>query len=206
LHQRPVPRIILASTSAYRRRLLGRFEIPFDQLDPGFDESDRPGESPPETASRLALGKADSVVRNMKSDSPFIVIGSDQVVHLDEKIFAKPGSHQSAAMQLRSCSGNWVSFTTAICLIDETGCTRQASECYRIRYRQLQSREIDAYLNIDRPFDCAGSIKAESTGITLFDDSRGRDISTLYGLPLMLLQDTLAAFGWPLLTLRSSRI
>ncbi len=204
MHQTRTPKIILASTSAYRRELLGKLKIPFEQLDPAFQESGRAGESPRNTALRLALGKAESALRGIESHSPFIVIGSDQVAHLDGYSFGKPGSFEVATRQLTACSGNWVSFTTAICLIDETGCTRQAVESYKVKFRSLAPHEIDAYLYLDRPFDCAGSIKAESAGITLLEDSQGRDINTLYGLPLMLLQETLALFNWQLSTLRGT--
>ncbi len=198
------PKIILASTSAYRRELLGKLKIPFEQMDPEFQESGQAGESPRKTALRLALGKAESAVRGIESHSPYIVIASDQVAHLAEHSFGKPGSFEAATRQLAACSGHWVSFTTAICLIDETGCTHQAVECYKVKFRSLQPHEIDAYLYIDHPFDCAGSIRAESAGITLLEDSQGRDINTLYGLPLMLLQETLALFNWQLSTLRNT--
>lgn len=200
------PKIVLASTSAYRRELLGKLKIPFEQVDPAFHESTRSGEPPRKMAARMALGKAESVLRRIDSNSSVIVIGSDQVAHLDQQRFGKPGSRDVASRQLAACSGNWVSFTTAICLIDETGCTHQAIESYLVKFRSLQPDEISAYLDIDQPFDCSGSIKAESAGITLLEDSKGRDINTLYGLPLMLLQETLALFGWQLSALRNNLI
>jgi predicted house-cleaning NTP pyrophosphatase (Maf/HAM1 superfamily) len=121
-------------------------------------------------------------------------------------ILRKPGTFEKAAKQLANCSGNWVSFTTAISLIDHRGIKKQAAECFRIKYRELNSSEIDEYLKIDEPFDCAGSIKAESTGITLLDDTDGRDFNTLVGLPLMLCQELLDDYGYPLSTLRKSSI
>lgn len=202
LHQTREPKIILASTSIYRGELLGKLKIPFEQVDPAYQESARTGESPRKMALRLALGKAQSAVSRIESHSPFIVIGCDQVAHLGAQVFGKPGSFEAASRQLATCSGNWVSFTTAICLIDERGRSHQAAECYRIKFRSLAPQEITAYLDIDQPFDCAGSIKAESAGITLLEGAKGRDINTLYGLPLMLLQESLASFGWQLDTLR----
>ncbi len=197
------PKIILASTSHYRKALLDKFKIPFVQLDPEYKEYDQPGESPLHKASRSALGKAQSIVSGHEIDPPFVVIGSDQVAHMGEQRFGKPGSVVAARKQLAASSGNWVSFTSAICLIDDRGRIKQAVESYRIRFRPLLAAEIDTYLDIDRPFDCAGSIKAESLGITLLQDCRGRDINTLYGLPLMLLQEALSQLGWQLSALRN---
>ena len=186
------PRIILASTSPYRADLLSRLNIQFDQFDPHYEELSIPGESPEEKSIRLSRGKALSVKANLEGSAPFIVIGSDQVAHLGSQTFSKPQSFDVAAEQLALCSGRWVSFTTAICLIDENTRIYDAVESFRIKYRALSTADIHNYLNIDEPFDCAGSIKVESAGITLLEDTSGRDINTLYGLPLMLLRESLS--------------
>ena len=201
-----IPRIVLASTSAYRKLLLNRLQIPFETADPGIEEIQIPGEDPLELSLRLAHDKALRVSETLLSSSPYIVIGSDQVAHMGSQIFRKPGTFEKAARQLANCSGNWVSFTTAISLIDHRGVYKQAAECFRIKFRELNNSEIDEYLKIDEPFDCAGSIKAESTGITLLDDTEGRDFNTLVGLPLMLCQELLDDYGYRLSTLRKSSI
>ena len=196
------PKVILASTSHYRKELLDKLKIPFEQLDPDYEECDQPGESPLQKASRSALGKAQSIITANKVDPTFVVIASDQVAHMDDMRFGKPGHAEEASRQLAVCSDNWVSFTTAICLINDSGRIKQAIESFKVLFRPLEQEEIETYLDIDQPFDCAGSIKAESLGISLLQDCHGRDINTLYGLPLMLLQETLAQLGWPLSTLR----
>lgn len=196
------PRIILASTSAYRKSLLDRLQIPFETADPGVEESSKPGEDPVEQSLRLAHNKALAVVRKITTSPPYIVIGSDQVAHIGSQVFGKPGCYEEAAKQLAVCSGKWVSFTTAVSLMDQRGLTQQAAECFRIKFRKLETNEIAHYLEIDAPFDCAGSIKAESAGITLLEDTDGRDINTLFGLPLMLVQELFTEFGYQLSTLR----
>jgi MAF protein len=197
-----IPRIILASTSAYRKSLLNRLQIPFATANPGVKELQNPGEDPLQLSLRLACDKALAVSKTLPPLPPYIVIGSDQVANMGSQMFRKPGNFEEAAKQLASCSGNWVSFTSAISLIDQRGINKKAAECFRIKFRELDSNEIDEYLKIDEPFDCAGSIKAESAGITLLDDTDGRDINTLLGLPLMLFQELLIEYGFQLSTLR----
>jgi septum formation protein len=201
-----IPRIVLASTSSYRKLLLNRLQIPFETADPGIEEFSRPEEDPLELSLRLAHDKAFAVSETLSYSLPYIVIGSDQVAHMGSHILPKPGTFEKAAKQLAKCSGNWVSFTTAISLIDHRGIKKQAVECFRIKFRELNNSEIDEYLKIDEPFDCAGSIKAESTGITLLEDTDGRDFNTLVGLPLMLCQQLLDDYGYRLSTLRKSPI
>ena len=194
VNQSRPPEIILASTSPYRSDLLIKLGVQFEQIDPSYIEKDRPDELPSEKASRHALGKATSVSADISTNSPFIVIGSDQVVHLGKLVLSKPGNHDVAAAQLKACSGNWVTFTTAICLANEAGQIFKAFECFRIKYRDLSPSDIARYLEIDEPFDCAGSIKIEAAGIRLLEDTDGRDINIVHGLPLILLQDSLRIF------------
>ncbi|MCH8827957.1 MAG: Maf family protein, partial [Planctomycetes bacterium] len=127
------------STSIYRGELLGKLKIPFEQVDPAYQESARTGESPRKMALRLALGKAQSAVSRIEPHSPFIVIGCDQVAHIGAQVFGKPGSFEAASRQLATCSGNWVSFTTAICLIDERGRRHQGAKSVK-RHRPQHSR------------------------------------------------------------------
>jgi MAF protein len=198
VNQRKPPEIILASTSSYRADLLARLHIEFEQIDSLYEEFELPDESPETKAIRLARGKASHLISHSRPKGRFIVIGSDQVAHLNKMTFSKPITLDAATSQLSACSGQWVSFTTAICLIDESGLSFEAVECFQIKYRSLSVDAIAEYLAIDEPFDCAGSIKLEASGITLIEDTRGRDINTLYGLPLMLLQETLRSqFNYP---------
>jgi septum formation protein len=201
-----IPRIVLASTSSYRKLLLNRLQIPFETADPGIEEFSRPEEDPLELSLRLAHDKAFAVSETLSYSLPYIVIGSDQVAHMGSHILPKPGTFEKAAKQLAKCSGNWVSFTTAISLINHAGINKQAAECFRIKFRELTNSEIDEYLKIDEPFDCAGSINAESTGITLLEDTDGRDFNTLVGLPLMLCRELLVDCGYRLSTLRNTPI
>ncbi len=186
--------LILASTSPYRASLLSRLNVPFRQLAPSFTETYRDDEAASDCARRLARGKAQSVSGQL-GQGPWLVIGSDQVAHLSGRRFDKPGSRERAHAQLAACSGRWVAFESAIALIDHTGREDIRHEVYEIHFRELTATDIDGYLDADEPYDCAGSIRAESQGITLLRDSRGRDFNTLIGLPLMLLQDMLADFG-----------
>ena len=197
--------LILASTSPYRRTLLQQLGVDFSQTDPCVEESVVSQESPPERAIRLARDKA--VGASNLSGSPVhatttlknacIFIGSDQVAHLGHTIFSKPGEFEAAYQQLLQCSGHWVTFSTAVCLVDELGqVLAEGIDIYKIKYRNLSDLDIRKYLEIDRPFDCAGSIKAEKHGITLIERAHGNDINTLYGLPLILLIDLLDEAGF----------
>lgn len=182
---------ILASTSPYRNALLARLGIPFHQADPGVDETDIPGESPWDRATRLARAKAEAAGGHRTS----VIIASDQVAHVQSRILPKPGDFDHAFAQLRAASGQWVIFTTAICLLDGANSPVTRYEDYSAKFRQLDDEEIRNYLERDQPWHCAGSIKAESLGVALLEDTQGRDINTLYGLPLMLLNEMLLAIG-----------
>ena len=184
------PTLFLGSTSSYRSALLDKLQVPFTQVNPDYIERDLPGEEPISMALRLAEGKGKSISPDVEN---YIIIGSDQVAHMDGEKFGKPGNKSNALRQLRLFQGNWVTFTTAICLVTPTESPQCAAESYAIKFRDLSRREIEHYLDRDQPYDCAGSIKVESLGITLLEDARGRDITALYGLPLMLLRKQLSA-------------
>jgi len=186
--------LILASTSPYRADLLARFRLAFLQIDPGYDERAVEGESPTAMCRRLARAKA-AAVAAQSPRSPWLIVGSDQVAHRDGQPFGKPGDFRGAFDQLTACSGRWVTFETGLALLSSEGGEDIRSEAFEIKFRDLSAEQITAYLNLDRPFDCASSIKAEGLGITLIEDTLGRDINTLLGLPLMLLQDMLAEHG-----------
>ena len=187
--------LILASTSSYRATLLRKLRLPFVQMDPEYREEPQPDEPPRTLCRRLATGKAHSLADQAPSP-PWLIIASDQVASLpDGELLGKPGDFDHAFTQLRACSDRWVRFETAICLLSDTGVERIASEAFDLRFRKLDDTTITRYLNLDTPWDCAGSIKYESLGFTLVTDCRGRDLTGLMGLPLLLLTEMLRELG-----------
>ncbi|MEF8834176.1 MAG: Maf family nucleotide pyrophosphatase [Halofilum sp. (in: g-proteobacteria)] len=189
-------RLILASTSPYRRDLLERLRVPFETASPDCDETAMQGETPADLVTRLARDKAASVAGDARDA---LVIGSDQVAALGDRILTKPGDHATAFEQLRASSGASVVFHTGLALIDSTS-GREA--CVRVDYtvdfRGLTDDEIERYLSAEAPWDCAGSIRSEGYGIVLFRRMRGDDPTALIGLPLIRLRELLGDFGWPL--------
>jgi septum formation protein len=179
----PPRRIILASTSPYRRELLARLRLPFDVRAPEVDETPRAGERPSELALRLALAKAEAVAAQ---DGEAVVIGSDQVADLDGRAIGKPGDHQRATEQLRAMRGRTVIFHTAVAVVCRA-IDFQASELAQVavRFRHLADAEIEHYLRTEQPYDCAGSAKAETLGIALLDAIDSDDPTALVGLPLI---------------------
>ena len=185
--------LILASTSRYRRDLLSRLRVPFEVLAPQVDESAQPGEVPCELASRLALAKARAVSRQ-RPDA--VVIGSDQVADLGGHALGKPGSHARAVQQLRSMRGRQVLFHTAVAVVHAaSGFEDTALSSVTVRFRDLGDDEIDAYLRIEQPYDCAGSAKAEALGIALLRALRCDDPTALIGLPLIRTCELLREAG-----------
>lgn len=185
--------LILASTSPYRRELLGRLGLPFDTLKPGVDETRLPNESAEEMVSRLAREKALVVARLHPSAW---VIGSDQCAVLDQQILGKPGSHERAFEQLRAASGRSVIFHTGLCLMrHDRGFERVVEVPFTVRFRALRDEEIQHYLEREKPYDCAGSFKSEGLGIALFEAMEGADPSALIGLPLIALCGMLRSAG-----------
>ncbi|HTJ98343.1 MAG TPA: Maf family nucleotide pyrophosphatase [Bordetella sp.] len=185
------PRLILASTSPYRRELLTRLRLPFDIVAPGVDETPRPGETPADLALRLAVAKARAV---SSTQSGAVVIGSDQVATVDGAAIGKPGDFERARAQLRMLSGREVEFHSALAVTDGER-TLQADIVTHCRFRPLTDAAIDAYLRVETPFDTAGSAKAESLGIALMESIRSDDPTAIIGLPLIALTGMLARFG-----------
>lgn len=178
-------RLVLASTSAYRRMLLERLHIPFETARPEVDETPLPGESPETTANRLALEKALAVATRFDDA---LVIGSDQVAHIGTEVFGKPGTIERAHAQLHRMSGKTVIFHTALAVVNtRTGAQEISSVPTEVRFRQLTDAEIVRYVEKEMPLDCAGSAKSEGLGITLLDALSGDDPTALIGLPLIEL-------------------
>ena len=188
-----MPEIILASTSPYRRELLARLRLPFTTAKPHVDETRLPGEAPAALASRLALAKAQAVASQHPAA---IVIGSDQVAHIGDEIFSKPGTAERARAQLRQMSGQTVLFQTALALIrQQDGIVLQESEPTEVRFRTLTDAEITRYVEMEQPLDCAGSAKAEALGISLLDALTSDDPTAIIGLPLIRLAHMLRTLG-----------
>jgi len=179
----PPPRLILASTSRYRRDLLQRLRVPFDVVAPEVDETPRPDENPPQIARRLALAKAaDVAARHPQA----VVIGSDQVADLDGTPLGKPLTHERAVSQLQAMSGKTVVFQTAVAVVcQETGYARCELAAVRVVFRHLTDEEIETYLRAEQPYDCAGSAKSEGMGIALLERIDNDDPTALIGLPLI---------------------
>ena len=185
--------IILASTSPYRRQLLERFGHPFECQPPDIDETALAGELPEELAGRLALQKAQTVAQRYPQA---LVIGSDQVAALENRLLGKPGNHAAAQEQLSSCSGREVQFYTGLALVcGSNDYQRQHVEPFTVRFRTLSAGRIESYLNREQPYDCAGSFKWEGLGIALFTELSGRDPTSLEGLPLIALTTMLLEAG-----------
>lgn len=188
-------RLILASTSPYRRELLSRLRLPFDVARPDVEEHPRDGEAPDALARRLAVDKASAVAA---SQPDAWVIGSDQVATFDGRVLGKPGARQPAIAQLRMMSGRQVDFVTAVALVRAGGPTFEHLDRTRVRFRTLGDDEIERYVDAEQPFDCAGSFKCEGLGITLFDAIESEDPTALIGLPLIATARLLRQSGFAL--------
>ena len=195
-----LPTLVLASSSRYRQELLTRLRVPFTCISPDVDESAQPGEAPAALAQRLALLKAHTVAHTLKADdSHVLVIGSDQVASFEQHVLGKPGNHERALQQLLLVQGKTVTFHTALCVLNT-----QTQERYEylalneVRFRSLPDAQLDAYLHLEQPYDCAGSAKSEGLGITLIEAMHGDDPNALVGLPLIGLVSALQHFGYPL--------
>ena len=179
------PPVILASTSRYRAELLARLRIPFEVRSPGVDETPCPGEAPEALAARLALANADAIAKTIRIG---LVIGSDQVAHCDGRMLGKPGTHEVAVEQLRHMRGRVTRFDTALALVNAASGRRQCAVVrVEVALRDVSDAEIETYLHLERPYDCAGSAKSEGLGIALMARISGDDPTALVGLPLISL-------------------
>ncbi len=188
------PRLILGSTSRYRRELLNRLRLPFDVSAPQVDETPLTNELPASLAMRLALAKAQAVAASVPDDA--VVIGSDQVADVDGEPIGKPGTHERAVAQLRRMSGRAIVFQTAVAVVRAaTGFEQALLVPVRVRFRPLADDEIEHYLRLEQPYDCAGSAKCETLGIALLSAIESDDPTALVGLPLIRTCDLLRAAG-----------
>ncbi|MDQ9170666.1 Maf-like protein [Oxalobacteraceae bacterium R-40] len=193
------PRLILGSSSTYRQELLGRLRIPFEVMIPAIDELPLPGEAAEVTALRLAKEKALAISRKA---SGAIIIGCDQVATLDGQQIGKPGTHERALAQLQQMRGRRVIFHTALCVLDSRESRSEPVVQLEniqtfVTFRDLPDAELNAYLRIEQPYDCAGSAKNEGLGIAIIDKIESTDPTALTGLPLIALTSMLRQAGVP---------
>lgn len=187
------PRLILASTSRYRRELLERLRLPFEVRPPAVDESMLPDERPADAALRLAQAKARAVGAVFPAS---LIIGCDQIAVLGNRALGKPGGHQEAVAQLKAMRGLDVVFHTALAVLNTaTGALQLADVPTTVRFRDYSDGEIERYLALERPYDCAGSARIEGLGIALVERVESEDPSALIGLPLIGLTTMLRNEG-----------
>jgi septum formation protein len=185
--------LVLGSSSPYRRELLARLRLPFETAAPDLDETPEPGEAPLALARRLALAKARAVAA---LHPQAVVIGSDQVADLEGHPLGKPGTHERAVAQLQQMRGRTVVFHTAVAVVcAATGFEQLDVAPVRVKFRMLANEEIEAYLQAERPYDCAGSARSEGLGVALLDAIDSDDPTALVGLPLIRTCRMLRAAG-----------
>ncbi len=188
-----LPPIVLASSSSYRRELLTRLQLPFTCHSPDIDETPQANESAQALVQRLALSKARALAQHYPQH---IIIGSDQVAVLDGKIIGKPLHAEGATQQLSAASGRSLVFLTGLAVIDTRTQIEQVDLVpFTVHFRTLNAAQIQRYITLEQPFDCAGSFKSEGLGVSLFQATEGSDATSLIGLPLIRLCDMLNACG-----------
>jgi MAF protein len=188
-----IERILLASSSTYRRQLLSKLGVNFDWESPDIDESPLTDEPPDALVQRLAKAKACHLANHYPN---YLIIGSDQVATIDNQTLGKPHTYENAFAQLASFRNRTVTFMTGLCLFNPLTNNCQSSvEHYKVRFRNLTDTQIKNYLHREQPYDCAGSFKSEGLGICLFEQLEGEDFNTLIGLPLIALTRMLANEG-----------
>ena len=185
-----VTEIHLCSTSIFRQELLGKLNIPFKTLSPATDEAPKPSESPQKMVKRLSIAKAQAGLEQLMSNNPnkdYLCIGSDQTCFFDSTKLGKPGDHATAVKQLQSFSGKSVVFYTGVATVGNNLSLQYDLDTTEVKFRTLTKQEISYYLEIEQPYNCAGSFKSEAFGITLFDAIHTEDPNALIGLPLISL-------------------
>jgi septum formation protein len=188
--------LILASTSPYRRALLERFGLPFEVMPPGVDEQAHAARIPAVRCTLLTMAKAEAVADRHPEA---VVIGSDQVAALGDRILHKPGDAETCRAQLQALSGRTAHFYTGCAVVGRAaGLALSHFDTTTVEFRTLQPDEIARYVEREKPFDCAGGFKAEALGITLFERIESNDPTALIGLPLIYLAAALRQAGYRL--------
>lgn len=179
------PKIILASSSPFRKELLSRLNLNFESYSPEIDESQLMGENATDYVCRLAKQKAKAISKDYPNA---IVIGSDQCALRDGQILGKPGNHANAMQQLKAAQGKTIVFHTGLCVVHQDACFSEVDEVlYQVKFRTLSDAQLAHYLEVEEPYQCAGSFKSEGYGSCLFSSMQGDDPSALIGLPLIRL-------------------
>ncbi len=199
--------LILASTSPFRRQLLARLDLPFQVINPAIDEPRHTGESAAQSVERLSQDKAlavsqlFSVPTAHKDGETKLIIGSDQLCVIGERVVGKPHTLENARKQLQRASGHSVEFVTGISVLNSSNKTLLSRVIHnRVWFRELSLKQIDAYLHKEQPLECAGSFKSEGLGIALFQRIEGDDPNALIGLPLIALCELLLEHGLDVLS------
>ena len=186
-------RLVLGSRSSSRRALLERLSIPFRVVPPDIDESPHKGEAPETLVRRLSEQKARAVAERVGSG---LVIGSDQIALIDDRVLGKPGSHAANAAQLKMAIGRWLEFRTGLVVLDAANDRIQVDVVpFAVKFKPLTAGDIEAYVSRERAYDCAGGFRAESLGCVLFERMRGDDPTALQGLPMIRLCEMLRTAG-----------
>ena len=195
-----MPALILASSSRYRREVLQKLHLPFECISPDIDETPLLNESPEQTSLRLAESKARKVA---ETHANALIIGCDQVATVDGLQIGKPGNHANAVKQLTMLSGKEVIFHSALCLYDSQKQHMQSTIApYYVKFKTLTPEQIETYLRLEQPYDCAGSAKSEGMGIALLEYMRGDDPNALIGLPVIALTNMLQQAGIDVLSVQ----
>ena len=186
-------KLVLASTSPYRRMLLEKVVSEFICAAPHTDETAHENETAPELVERLAVAKAKALAEQYPSH---FLVGSDQVAVVDGSILGKPGNEANAIQQLTTARGKIVTFYTGLAVYDSAQQRLQSCvEPFEVHFRDLTDAEIKGYVALEQPFNCAGSFKSEGLGISLFERLQGDDPNSLIGLPLIKLLAMLREWG-----------
>ena len=190
-------KLILASTSPFRKTILDKLGIEFDTASPETDETALDNETPQQLVERLSIAKAKAIA---DEEVDALVIGSDQVSVINGEIIGKPHTHENAVKQLKKASGKSVTFFTGLCLYNSSTLEYQSEVIpFNVVFRDLTDIQIDNYLKKEEPYNCAGSFKSEALGIVLFEKLEGEDPNTLMGLPLIRLVKMLEKENFPIL-------
>ncbi len=187
-------KLVLGSTSPFRQQILQKLHVAFETDSPDVDESPLNDETPQQLVARLSEKKARSVATRHPDA---LIIGSDQVCVNGNDILGKPHTHENAVQQLMNASGKSITFYTGLCLYNAKTDTAQTEVVpFNVYFREITKEQIEHYLQIEKPYNCAGSFKSEGYGITLFSKLEGEDPNTLIGLPLIRLTAMLEKEGF----------
>lgn len=186
-------KLLLASSSPFRRQILNKLRIPFTCATPDIDETPLSAETPQQYVERLAIEKAQALANQYPEHW---IIGSDQTSVLDGEIRGKPLTRDKAIRQLQQSSAKHVQFYTGLCLLNAaSGQYVSMIEPFSVHFRELSTTEIERYIDLEQPLNCAGSFMVEGLGINLFEKLEGRDENSLIGLPLIGLLELMRKAG-----------